>query len=118
MIAQNNSGRASYLIQQYHELPCVGLVRLSIDEFPLSFSDKDSLYIIQCDISTLSLHYNCVEDFQRSVNTGLSNIDSLTLTFPLDVLSKNWSKATIRNFIEMWLQANEIHVNNLQILFI
>lgn len=118
MIAQNNSKRASYLIQQYNTVPQVGLLGLHIDEFPLSFADKEILYIVQCDIDILNIRFNYMEDFQNGVDIVSSNINNLTLTFSLDTLSKNWSKATIKNFIDIWMQINVIKVNNLQILFI
>ena len=115
MIAQNNSKRASFLIQQYNKVPQVGLFGLQIDEFPLTFTDKEILFIIQCDI--LNLHFNCFEDFQHNVKMILCNINTLTLTFSLDTLSRNWSKAIIKNFVEVWMQSNEIKVNELQIVF-
>lgn len=117
MIAQNDSKRASFLIQQYNKVPQVGLFGLQIDEFPLTFTDKEILYIVQCDIDTLNLQFNCFENFQHITNMILCNINTLTLTFSLDTLSRNWSKDIIKNFVEVWMQSNGIKVDELQILF-
>ena len=47
----------------------------------------------------------------------LCNINKLTLTFSLDTLSRNWSKVIIKIFVDVWMQSNEIKVEELQILF-
>lgn len=117
MIAQNDSKRASFLIQQYNRAPQVGLFGLQIDEFPLTFTNKEILYMFQCDIDILNLQFNCFEDFQHNVNMILCNINTLTLTFSLDTLSRNWSKDIIKNFVDIYMQSNGVKVNELQIVF-